>query len=151
MKYNDNGTYKDIYVKAFDTLPVGAEIEYNGQVIPNGWEQVVGYEEVSGSDYITFNNSVTVNTLKAFKCGSIVFVNFDIAATISAGETVLGTATNKLAATFYGIGRVARWSSSSLQSIGPATFIAISGGALRIYTTFAGTNASATLMLLVND
>lgn len=40
MKYNDNGTYKDIYVKAFDTLPVGAEVDYDGSVVPDGWTEV---------------------------------------------------------------------------------------------------------------
>lgn len=40
MKYNDNGTYKDIYVKAFDTLPVGTEVDYDGETVPTGWTQV---------------------------------------------------------------------------------------------------------------
>ena len=40
MKYNDNGTYKDIYVKAFDTLPVGAIVEYSGSTIPSGWTNI---------------------------------------------------------------------------------------------------------------
>ena len=41
MKYNDNGTYKDIYVKTFDTLPVGAEVDYDGSVVPDGWTEVL--------------------------------------------------------------------------------------------------------------
>ena len=40
MKYNDNGTYKDIYVKTFDTLPVGTEVDYDGQTVPTGWTEV---------------------------------------------------------------------------------------------------------------
>lgn len=40
MKYNDNGTYKDIYVKAIDTLPVGTEVDYTGSTVPAGWEEV---------------------------------------------------------------------------------------------------------------
>lgn len=40
MKYNDNGEYKDIYVKAFDTLPVGTEVDYDGSVVPSGWTEV---------------------------------------------------------------------------------------------------------------
>ena len=40
MKYNDNGTYKDIYVKAFDTLPVGTEVDYDGSTVPSGWTEV---------------------------------------------------------------------------------------------------------------
>lgn len=38
MKYSDNGTFKDIYVKASDTLPVGAEVEFDGENIPGGYE-----------------------------------------------------------------------------------------------------------------
>lgn len=40
MKYNDNGEWKDIIVKAVDTLPVGSEIDYNGTEVPEGWEEV---------------------------------------------------------------------------------------------------------------
>ena len=40
MKYNDNGTYKDIYVKTFDTLPVGTEVDYDGERVPRGYVQV---------------------------------------------------------------------------------------------------------------
>ena len=43
MKYNDNGTYKDIYVKAFDTLPVGTEVDYIGDTVPDGWSEVDSY------------------------------------------------------------------------------------------------------------
>ena len=42
MKYNDNGTIKDIKVKAFDTLPVGAEVDYDGTTVPDGWEEIPG-------------------------------------------------------------------------------------------------------------
>lgn len=38
MKYNDNGTFKDIYVKASDTLPIGSIVEFDGTEIPDGWE-----------------------------------------------------------------------------------------------------------------
>lgn len=40
MKYNDNGEYKDIYVKAFDTLPIGTEVDFDGNTVPTGWTQV---------------------------------------------------------------------------------------------------------------
>lgn len=40
MKYNDNGTIKDIYVKSFDTLPVGTEVDYDGERVPKGYVQV---------------------------------------------------------------------------------------------------------------
>ena len=40
MKYNDNGEWKDIIVKATDTLPIGTEVDYNGTNVPDGWEEV---------------------------------------------------------------------------------------------------------------
>ena len=40
MKYNKNGEWKDIVVKATDTLPIGTEVDYNGTDIPDGWEEV---------------------------------------------------------------------------------------------------------------
>lgn len=40
MKYNDNGEWKDIIIKATDTLPIGTEVDYNGTNIPDGWEEV---------------------------------------------------------------------------------------------------------------
>lgn len=43
MKYNDNGEYKDIYVKAFDTLPVNSQVRYAGDTIPEGWQQTLDY------------------------------------------------------------------------------------------------------------
>lgn len=40
MFINDNGDIKEIGVKTFDTLPVGAEIDYNGTEVPEGYEEV---------------------------------------------------------------------------------------------------------------
>lgn len=40
MKYNDNGTIKEIKVKSFDTLPVGTEVDYDGETVPSGWTEV---------------------------------------------------------------------------------------------------------------
>ena len=52
MKYNDNGTYKDIYVKTFDTLPVGAIVEYSGSTIPSGWTDIGNNQIQKTSQYI---------------------------------------------------------------------------------------------------
>lgn len=56
MKYNDNGTYKNIYVKALDSMPVGTEVQFDGQVddIPAGWEQV----EDKGDVYSTTEQKI---------------------------------------------------------------------------------------------
>lgn len=42
MKYGDpqSGEFKDITIKVSDTSPIGIEAEYNGTVVPNGWEEV---------------------------------------------------------------------------------------------------------------
>ena len=62
MKYNDNGTYKDIYVKSFDTLPVGTEVDYDGNTVPTGWTEVPNHadyqiQKVYDQD-LTFSNFV---------------------------------------------------------------------------------------------
>lgn len=52
MKYNDNGEYKDIYVKTFDTLPVGTEVDYDGETVPDGWSEITeGYTLLDNSLY----------------------------------------------------------------------------------------------------
>ena len=58
MKYNDNGEYKDIYIKTFDTLPVGTEVDYDGQTVPSGWSEVTDYDTgwVDMSSYINTTN-----------------------------------------------------------------------------------------------
>ncbi len=42
MKYRDpqTGEFKDITVKVSDTLPIGAEVDYDGTTVPSGWEQI---------------------------------------------------------------------------------------------------------------
>lgn len=42
MKYKDpiTGEIKDIYVKALDNLPVGSIVDYDGDVVPDGYEEV---------------------------------------------------------------------------------------------------------------
>ena len=57
MKYNDNGTYKDIYVKAFDTLPIGTEVDYDGNTVPTGWTEMTRIYEETYDNYSLPNNS----------------------------------------------------------------------------------------------
>lgn len=63
MKYNDNGEIKNIIIKSGDTLPIGTEVEFDGETIPDGWEEVEEKEKVlwenSNAD-ATFN-AQTVN------------------------------------------------------------------------------------------
>lgn len=59
MKYNDNGEYKDIYVKSFDTLPVGAIVEFDGQTIPDGWTDIGNNKIQKTSQYIEGGSSLS--------------------------------------------------------------------------------------------
>lgn len=65
MKYKDNGQFKPIYVKALDSMPVGTEVDFDGQAsdIPVGWEQVenevVLYNNVNGTTgNVSLNDSI---------------------------------------------------------------------------------------------
>lgn len=94
MKYNDNGTYKDIYVKAFDTLPVGAEVDYDGSVVPDGWTEV--------DEEYTLNNqpahSTGTNIIQIDKIGNLIVMNLVIFLNnLSANTwTTLGTVSDEL-------------------------------------------------------
>lgn len=82
MKYNDNGEYKDIYVKTFDTLPVGTEVDYDGSVVPDGWTDTT-------DSWHTLNS-----TIKYKKSGNVVTVTGFSSNTISLSEndyTTVGT------------------------------------------------------------
>lgn len=60
MKYNDNGEYKDIYVKSLDTLPVGSEVDFDGNEVPSGWteENNILYQSPTSSGV---NTNITLN------------------------------------------------------------------------------------------
>lgn len=54
MKYKDiDGNWKELSIKASDTLPIGTIVEYDGDTIPSGYEEVedgvVLYENANGS------------------------------------------------------------------------------------------------------
>ena len=60
MKYNDNGEYKEIVVKSFDTLPVGTEVDFDGNEVPSGWteENNILYQSPTSSGV---NTNITLN------------------------------------------------------------------------------------------
>lgn len=60
MKYNNNGIPTDIYIKTFDTLPVGAEVDYTGSVVPDGWTQVDSYSTSEVNTGQTWINGKTI-------------------------------------------------------------------------------------------
>lgn len=62
MKARDSvtGTFKEVYVKALDSLPVGSEIDFDGNTsdIPAGWEEASGK---SYKAYELYNNTSGTN------------------------------------------------------------------------------------------
>lgn len=148
MNYNDNGTIKQITVKAGDTLPIGTEVDVpDGTTIPAGWEEVSELNEVLYTNYLSINNGITINTAKAIKYGKIVAITLDITGTFNRGETVLGSCTDLLAINMHGAGR---FTTNSYLNI-PCDIIAIKNGALRVYSTEAGTQISTTILFIVTD
>lgn len=66
MKYKDSqGNFKEIYVKALDSMPVGSEIDFNGTSadIPAGWEQVQAKQINLETATWTYNTSIKFYTL----------------------------------------------------------------------------------------
>lgn len=45
MKYKYNNEWKEMNVKVSDTLPIGSVVDYDGEVVPSGWEEVNGLIE----------------------------------------------------------------------------------------------------------
>ena len=51
-KDSTTGQMKPLGVKVEDTLPVGTEVDYDGQDIPEGWEEVDDPNEYSTSEKV---------------------------------------------------------------------------------------------------
>lgn len=84
IKYNDNGTFKDIKVKVGDNIPVGAEFDYDGSTIPVGWEEITNPDSYSTSE---------VKTNKTWINGKPIYRKV-ITGTISATTTYLSIISN---------------------------------------------------------
>lgn len=60
----ETNQFMELYVKSMNDTPVGAEIDYNGTEVPDGWEEIEDefgliFEETLGSDVSTY--SVPIN------------------------------------------------------------------------------------------
>lgn len=75
MKYNDNGTYKDIYIKSFDTLPIGTEVDYDGDTAPTGWTEIS--EVITGTLEMASPTNIT-GTATYYKYGRIVCIQGEL-------------------------------------------------------------------------
>lgn len=89
MKYRDpqTGEFKDITVKVSDTLPIGAEVDYDGTTVPSGWEKVsndsgililntspeVRYRKIGNVCMLIIRtySSVTINAFALLKLGTL--------------------------------------------------------------------------------
>lgn len=107
-------------------------------------EKYMGYEptQINVDDYITINSGFTVNQKYGYWVApNLVFICLDLAGTINEGQTVVGTATNKVMNLAYLPGRA----TTSGWVTKPATAVVISTGEVRVHSavsaigsTFAG-------------
>ena len=81
-----NGQVYEPVVKVGDTLPTGAEIDYEGAEVPNGWQEV--------TDTYT-NNGMTLN-----KIGNVVYCNIYTGSTATTNG-VISTIPNDYKPTTY--------------------------------------------------
>ena len=81
MKYNDNGEYKDIYIKTFDTLPVGAEVDYDGETVPEGWSEIADPSTYSTSEVRigTYKNKPLYRKMLEFTTPGTANTNTEVA------------------------------------------------------------------------
>ena len=57
--YNDNGTPTQFKATTYDTLPVGTEVDYDGETVPTGWTEVEEWtllDTATGTTPISLNN-----------------------------------------------------------------------------------------------
>lgn len=91
--YNDNGTPTNIKTTTYDTLPVGTEVDYDGNTVPAGWTEV---DDTTTGNF-TLNSNVASGYIQYAKVGKFVQVqaNFILnSSAISSGTwktIILGT------------------------------------------------------------
>ena len=101
MKYNDDGTIKEIKVKSFDTLPVGSEVDYDGSVVPDGWTEVDDtneYTRITPGSLITLSSGFSFGETAIYKhknhyTGYIVIKK---SSKFTSGQETIGTIRNGL-------------------------------------------------------
>lgn len=88
MKYRDpvTGEFKDITVKVSDTLPIGAEVDYEGTTVPSGWKQVDPVENISINDFFT-SSTKEITDYSIVKTGNIINIQRMLIPSIPKGGT----------------------------------------------------------------
>lgn len=70
INYKENNQWKEVKVKVGDNIQVGTIVEFDGQTIPVGWEEIS--EDISSK--ITFNTGLNVDLVRAVKYGDKVTI-----------------------------------------------------------------------------
>lgn len=84
MKARDSQTetLKDVYVKALDSLPVGSEIDFDGDTsdIPAGWEQTTDVNSYSTSEIKTNKTWIDGKPIyrKVISVGGLTINTYDV-------------------------------------------------------------------------
>lgn len=96
--YNDNGTKTELKTTTYDTLPVGAEVDFDGETVPTGWTEV---EDTTTGNF-TLNSNVSNGYIQYAKIGKFVQIQTEFILNSSAipsgsWKTInLGTTSNDL-------------------------------------------------------
>lgn len=109
MKYNDNGTYKDIYVKTFDTLPIGAELDYDGETVPSGYVQVAEADAI----IVNLNATASITTSTPAYTQKVIPLNNEY---IKLGNKLTFNSTNNSVVVGAGVNHVEISASASLRN-----------------------------------
>lgn len=115
MKYRDpeTGQLKELSLKAADTLPIGTIVDYDGQDVPEGWEEV---EEV-----IMIESLADLSKLKEGENSVKIAAGIDIGSQIIAPNNLRGVLMKHSADPYIG-GIVCDWDGSNIfQVIGNNT------------------------------
>lgn len=82
---NSNGELKELVIKANDSIPAGAVIDFDGDVVPEGFEKVEEYSRSRAS--VNSNNLSSVERNECLKYGKIVIFYFTATAKVDLGNT----------------------------------------------------------------
>ena len=91
VKYKDTttGNFVELGVKVGDTLPVGSEVDYDGETVPTGWEEVNSVTDYDISDYIATGITFNSNYSYIRKSGSNVSIQLMITSTLTTSTTTI--------------------------------------------------------------
>lgn len=85
MKVRNNGELKELVIKANDSIPANGIIDFDGDVVPEGYEKVEEYSRKSATANTSNLSSIERN--ECLKYGKIVIFCFTATAKIDLGNT----------------------------------------------------------------